>query len=112
MSRAGVERELAGGHREVEEEVVVAADEAQRLGDVRLSNPASDPAADHRRGEVAQQHQRAGAVAVVGLVAHLQHLGEDAGDVDAASVAADGAPAAAGRARRPSSAAGSSTSGE
>ena len=37
---------------------------------------------DHRRGEVAEQHQRAGPVAVVRLVAHLQHLGEDPGDVD------------------------------
>ena len=39
---------------------------------------------DHRRGEVAQEHQGAGAVAVVGLVAHLQHLGQDAGHVDRA----------------------------
>ena len=37
---------------------------------------------DHRGREVAQQHQRAGPVAVVGLVAHLQHLGEDPGHVD------------------------------
>ena len=42
----------------------------------------SAPVVDHRRGQVAQQHQGAGAVAVVGLVAHLQHLGQDPGDVD------------------------------
>ena len=36
-----VERELARGHGEVEEEVVVAADEAQRLGDVRRVEPAA-----------------------------------------------------------------------
>ncbi len=80
MLRDGVERELAGGHREVEEEVVVAADEGERLGHVGRV----DTGGDHGRGEVAQHHQRAGPVAVVGLVAHLQHLGEDAGDVDAA----------------------------
>ena len=51
------------------------------------TSAASSPLVDHRRGEVAQQHQRAGPVAVVGLVAHLQHLGEDAGDVDRARAA-------------------------
>ena len=48
------------------------------------TSAASMPLVDHRRRQVAQQHQGAGAVAVVGLVAHLQHLGEDAGDVDRA----------------------------
>ena len=78
MSARGVERQLAGGHREVEEEVVVAADEPQALRHV-VGGVAGG---HHRRGQVAQQHQRAGAVAVVRLVAHLQHLGEDPGDVD------------------------------
>ena len=58
--------------------MVVATDEPQALGDVRGVHATGH----HRGGEVAQQHQGAGAVAVVGLVAHLQHLGEDAGDVD------------------------------
>ena len=65
--------------------MVVAADEPQRLGDVG----GVAPLVDHRGGEVAQQHQRAGAVAVVRLVAHLEHLGEDPGHVDRTGV--DGA---------------------
>ena len=71
--------------------MVVAADEAQRLGHVLAVETGVGPAADHRGREVAQQHQGAGAVAVVGLVAHLQHLGEDAGHVDGAGLGDDGA---------------------
>jgi hypothetical protein len=36
---------------------------------------------DERGQQVAQDHQRTGPVAVVPLVAHLQHLGDDRLDV-------------------------------
>ena len=58
--------------------MVVAADEPQHLGDVGGVGSARD----QRRTEVAQEHQGAGPVAVVGLVAHLEHLAQDRGDVD------------------------------
>ena len=69
----GVHRELRRRHAEVEVEVLVAADELQDRGDVgrrRIDR-------DDRRRQLAQGHQRPGPVAVVALVAHLQHLGED-----------------------------------
>ena len=58
--------------------MVVAAHEAERPPRRRRRRTAGD----QRRAEVAQQHQGAGPVAVVGLVAHLQHLAEDRGHVD------------------------------
>ena len=81
MSRAASSASLQAGIAEVEEEVVVAADEPQRLGDVGGVGAATSISAGQ---QVAQEHQRAGPVAVVALVAHLQHLGEDRRDVDRA----------------------------
>jgi hypothetical protein len=73
----GVGGELAGRHDEVEEEVVVAADEAGDLGQVAARRVEREQVGQ----QLAQQHERAGAVAVVALVAHLQHLGDERGDV-------------------------------
>ena len=106
MSRAASVASLQAGIAEVEEEVVVAADEPGHLGDVGRRR--AD--VDQRGQDVAQEHQRAGPVAVVPLVAHLQHLGEDRRDVDR-PVRADRRAAAAGRAPPPSSAAGRSPRG-
>ena len=73
----GVQRQLARGHRQVQEEMVVAADECRCPRDVGRT----DAGLDHRWQQVAEQHERAGPVPVVRLVAHLHHLGEDRGDV-------------------------------
>jgi hypothetical protein len=73
----GVGGELARRHDEVEEEVVVAPDEAGDLGQVAARRVERQQVGQ----QLAQQHERAGAVAVVALVAHLQHLGDDRGDV-------------------------------
>ena len=78
LGRAG--GQLAGRHPEVEEEVLVGAGEAHGLGDVGRRRVGGDQAGQ----QLAQQHERAGAVAVVPLVAHLQHLGDDRADVDRA----------------------------
>ena len=55
--------------------MLVAADERQDGGDVRRRDALHR---DDRRRQLAQRHERPGAVAVVPLVAHLQHLREDA----------------------------------
>ena len=80
-------------------------------GDVRLRGVRRRSIAGQ---QLAQEHQRPGAVAVVPLVAHLQHLRDDRLDVDAA--ARVDAPARTAcqqraRARRPSTRSRSSTSG-
>ena len=72
--------ELAGRHAEVEEEVLVGAREPHGLGDVGRRRVGRD----HPRQQLAQEHERPGAVAVVALVAHLEHLGDDRPDVDRA----------------------------
>ena len=59
---------------------------------------------DQGRQQVAQQHERAGPVAVVALVAHLHHLADQRLDVDRPGRRA-ARPPGPGRARRPSSAA-------
>jgi hypothetical protein len=60
--------------------VVVAGHEAQSLGNVR----GREAGIHHRRHQFAQQHQRPGAIAVVRLVAHVEHLRHDRLDVDGA----------------------------
>ena len=75
---SGIGGQLARGHPQVEEEVVVAGDEPRRLGDVGRRGARVDQVGQ----QLAQEHQRPGAVAVVALVAHLQHLRDDRPDVD------------------------------
>ncbi len=73
----GVEGRLAGGHREVEEEVVVAAQEVEDRGSHRRLRRA-----DERRRDRAGEQRRAGDVPVVPLVAHLEGLPGEAAQVD------------------------------
>ena len=68
--------------------MLVAAGELQDGGDVGRRRVDGDD----RRRQLAQRHERAGAVAVVPLVAHLQHLGEDPLDVDRVVARVDRSP--------------------
>ncbi len=58
--------------------MIVAGDEPSRIRDFG----GGEPGLDHRRQQVAQQHQGACPVPVMRLITHLDHLGQDRGDVD------------------------------
>ena len=98
----GVERELAGRHRQVEEEVVVAADEPQRLGDVGGVAAASRPSPGARSRSSISVPARlrlcpSSPICSIWVRMPVTSTG---------SAARHGRAAAAARARRPSSAAG------
>ncbi len=77
--------------------MVVAGDELHRPRDLGRR----EARIDQRRQQIAQQHQRAGPVAVVRLVAHVQHLRQDRLDVDRAVRAHRGLQHRAQRLRHP-----------
>ncbi len=66
----GVGHRLAGGHRDVEEEVIVAGDEGERA----LNGAAVEFGFQQRQSELLEQQRGRGGVAVVQLVAHVQGL--------------------------------------
>ena len=75
----GVADQLAGGHHQVQEEVVVAGDEPVPPRQCRTAGRSEAINA----GRISRRNiSGAGAVAVVPLVAHLHHLADDRGDVD------------------------------
>ena len=79
MPAGGQRLQLRRRHHQVEEEVVVAADEPGHPGHLGRRQ---STVLHHGRQQVAQQHEGAGPVAVVALVAHLHHLADERPDVD------------------------------
>jgi hypothetical protein len=74
---------LAGRHGDVEEELIVAADELQARGELVVARCR----AGERGRQLAQQQARAGDVALMHLVAHGQAAGDEGLERDAARVA-------------------------
>ena len=73
----GIHGALAGGHREVQEEVIVAAQEFEDgVGRCHVGR------LDEDRGEDARQERCGCHVPVVALVTHLERLGGDGLEVD------------------------------
>ena len=83
MLRAGSVSALAHRHADIEEELVVAADEGERRGKLR----AAGRGARQRRRELAQQQARAGDIALVHLVAHGEAARDQRLERDAAGLA-------------------------
>ena len=77
-----VQHRLGGGHRKVQEEVVVVVDELQHFGgDRRLV-----AGRHHCRSDGPVKERCGGAIAVVDLVAHVERLGDEVLEVDAAQL--------------------------
>ena len=104
MPLRAVERGLARGHREVEEEVVVATRGSRAPAPAVAAS--TDRTSDGASGPRQQRGRRD--IAVVALVAHLEGLRDEAAQVDRATLAQRRGQGRA-RAWSPSSAAGSST---
>lgn len=77
----GISHHLRSDHRQVDEEVVVGVDKAQHRGDVGSRRIAFDQVGC----DLAIEERCRGLVAIVTLVAHLQCLGDDVPQVDAAT---------------------------
>jgi hypothetical protein len=77
-SGGGRRGELARGHDQVEEEVVVPGDEPHHGGQIGGRSPGLDQIGQ----QIAEEHERPGPVPVVALVAHMEHLSDDRLEID------------------------------